>query len=57
MLVETAGDADALARGIIQILSSSKLAITFRTRGLERVKSYTWDRLASKLEQEFQKLL
>jgi glycosyltransferase involved in cell wall biosynthesis len=57
MLVEPAGDPNALADGILHILKSNELAMELRRRGLGRVQQYTWDRLAVQLEHEYQRLL
>jgi glycosyltransferase involved in cell wall biosynthesis len=56
MMAKQAGDPLALAESIMQILGSKNLAQELRYRGLERVKQYTWDRLAVQLEQAYQEL-
>ena len=57
ILTQPAGDPNALAAGILQILKSSDFAQELRRRGMEQVQYYTWDRLAAALELEFRKLL
>ena len=57
ILSQRAGDPKSLAESIIEILVSKNLAQELRKRGNERVEAYTWDRLATQLEQEYQKIL
>jgi glycosyltransferase involved in cell wall biosynthesis len=45
------GDPGALSEAIHSILKDPGLADELRTRGLERVKSFTWNHLAKKLNQ------
>ncbi|HSB66622.1 MAG TPA: glycosyltransferase family 4 protein [Anaerolineales bacterium] len=54
LLVKHAGDAQALADGICQILDNPDLAQELRERGLERVANYFWDYLAEKMEHVYQ---
>jgi len=53
-LAEPAGDSRALAEAILQILDDPALAEMLRQRGYERVKAYTWDRLAGQMETVYQ---
>lgn len=53
-LMATPGSADSLAENILQILRGPRLANELRLRGLERVQSYTWDRLAAQLAALYQ---
>ncbi|OGO12462.1 MAG: hypothetical protein A2Y53_06040 [Chloroflexi bacterium RBG_16_47_49] len=57
ILIQVAGDPNAIATGILQILNSNDIAQELRRRGMELVQNYTWDRLAASLEQEYRKLL
>jgi glycosyltransferase involved in cell wall biosynthesis len=57
LLVEPAGDPDAMAEGMLQVLGSSKLAEELSLRGSERIQEYTWDCLAAQLEMEYQKII
>ena len=45
------GDPNSLSAAIHRIIKDPGLADELRTRGLERVKSFTWDHLAKKLNQ------
>ncbi len=44
------GDVEALAAGILEVLSAPELALELRTRGQQRVLDYDWSRLARKAE-------
>jgi glycosyltransferase involved in cell wall biosynthesis len=44
------GDADALAAGILEVLSAPELALELRKRGQQRALDYDWSRLARKAE-------
>jgi glycosyltransferase involved in cell wall biosynthesis len=44
------GDPTALSAGILEVLSDSDLAMSLRTRGLERVEDYYWDHLVQGME-------
>lgn len=57
ILANPPGEPGALARVILEVLRSSELSEELRQRGYERVKEFTWDRLAIKLEEEYVKLL
>lgn len=50
LLVKQAGDPQALAKGIQQILDSPDLARELRECGFERVQNYTWDQLAERMD-------
>ena len=50
ILAQPAGDAQALASAMQSVLISAELAESFRRRGLERVKDFSWDILARELE-------
>lgn len=52
-----AGDPQALAQVILEVLSSAELADTLVQRGAQRVEEYTWDRLAGRLEAVYQAAL
>ncbi len=56
VLVEPAGDPQALAKGIQLVLDSPELALQIRQRGLERVEHCTWEKLAADLEKQYQNL-
>jgi len=49
--------ADAYARAISEVLTSSSLAERLRTRGLVEVQQFTWEHLAGQLEQAYLELL
>jgi glycosyltransferase involved in cell wall biosynthesis len=49
-----AGDPQALAKAILEVMSSTELADTLIQRGVQRVEDYTWDRLARRLEAVYQ---
>jgi glycosyltransferase involved in cell wall biosynthesis len=57
MMAEPAGDVRALAVAIQQVLNSAKLAEELRQRGYERVREYTWERLAKQMETIYQEAL
>jgi len=50
------GSREALAEGILRVLTDSEFAQAIRYRGLERVQAFTWDRLARQLEAAYQGL-
>ena len=50
LLASPAGDPNALAVAIVEILGSPELADQLRQRGLEQVSHYTWDHLAAQME-------
>lgn len=53
-LLVQAGNPDEMANGLYRILSDEAYQETLRQRGLEKVKEYTWDVLARKLEAVYQ---
>jgi glycosyltransferase involved in cell wall biosynthesis len=57
IISQRAGDPKSLAESIIEILASKNLAQELLKLGKVRVDDYTWDRLATQLEQEYQKIL
>jgi len=57
LLFQPVGNVDSMADAILRILYSPELALTLRQRGLERVRNFTWDILATKLERLYQGLL
>ena len=57
LMFHPAGDARALAASLLRVLNSSELAVTLRHRGLEQVKDFTWDLLASNLEKIYLRLI
>ena len=57
VLVESPGDSRALADGICRVLESGEFAAQLCNRGLERVKLFTWERLAAGIEKEYQRLV
>jgi glycosyltransferase involved in cell wall biosynthesis len=57
VLVNPAGDPDALAEGILSVLSSGDFACQLRERGLHRVRQFMWSGLVDQLEKEYLKIL
>ena len=49
--------ADAYAKEILEVLNSPALAEMLRSHGLTEVRQYTWENLAGRLEQAYQRLL
>lgn len=56
-LVFPEGDADALARAVKQLLSDRKLRERLVAAGLERVKDYSWERVAEKTYALYQQVM
>lgn len=57
ILAQRAGDPQSLAESIVKILVSPKLAHELQELGTQRIADYTWDRLATNLEQEYKQIL
>ena len=51
-LLTRPGDAAALARALTAVLDDPALADDLRRRGLARVRDFTWDRLARRVQEE-----
>lgn len=56
VLVEP-GDADALAQGLIQVLLNPTLAHTLAQRGINRISTFHWDRLAADLGTVYERIM
>ena len=52
-LLTEPGDPDSLAQTLERLLSDADLQKTLSRRGLERVKAYYWDHLASNMERVY----
>jgi glycosyltransferase involved in cell wall biosynthesis len=57
LMFHPVGNAEALAKAILRVLYSPELAVTLQQRGLERVKNFRWDILATRLERLYQGLI
>jgi glycosyltransferase involved in cell wall biosynthesis len=57
ILSQRAGDPKSLAESIVKILVSQQLAQELHELGTQRIDDYTWDRLATHLEQEYKQIL
>jgi glycosyltransferase involved in cell wall biosynthesis len=57
VLINPAGDPDALAEGILSVLSSVDFACQLRERGLKRARQFMWSKLVDQLEKEYLKFL
>jgi len=54
-LIAEAGDPNALARSILEVLGDEQLAEQLRKRGLERGKTYSWENLSRRMEAAYQR--
>jgi glycosyltransferase involved in cell wall biosynthesis len=57
VLVEPPGDPRALADGICKVLQSRDFATQLSKLGLERVKLFTWERLAAGVEDKYKRIV
>ncbi len=57
ILVQPAGDAQALANGILEVFRSNSYAQSLAQIGLERAQNFDWARLADELEVKYRNLL